>query len=269
MTDNTYTRTVYQNESIHIDTNNDYISVKAKNDIKYGELLLIEHIFRGTDNICTLVIRENEYLYNELYPRISKWSKNERDDANTKSIKNRFSEDGGIYYLGNMMSKINHSCDSNCIILCVKKKIFDDLIINYLILYSIKNITKEDEITIMYGHIRGHNNEDDFECGCRQSAEDRQKRWIIVNNIGNRIQKTEHIRLDNIIVEYEKLSESKNTMMYQYLASCGYVISNDRVCITQQFIDFVKENTKNGDGSNDERIKHILDYVKRIFFRTS
>jgi hypothetical protein len=69
--DNIYTRTVYQNESVDIDTNNDYKSMKATNDIKSGDLLIIEHVFTGTINTCRLVVRENLYLWNDLHPRVS------------------------------------------------------------------------------------------------------------------------------------------------------------------------------------------------------
>ena len=41
--DSFYTRTVYQNNLIQADTINNYKSIKARDSIKSGELLLIEH----------------------------------------------------------------------------------------------------------------------------------------------------------------------------------------------------------------------------------
>jgi hypothetical protein len=68
------------------------------------------------------------------------------------------------------------------ICLC-ERTITHDVTIYYSVLYSIKNITKGDEIRIMYGYKRGHHDEDDFKCDCGKSVNDRQKLWSILDKI--------------------------------------------------------------------------------------
>jgi hypothetical protein len=60
-----------ENYPFVVDINNNYKSMKATNDIKSGDLLIIEHVFTGTINTCRLVVRENLYLWNDLHPRVS------------------------------------------------------------------------------------------------------------------------------------------------------------------------------------------------------
>ena len=284
----TYTKVIYQSELIYVDTNENYMSIKTNSDIKAGELLLIEHEFANTHDICTLVIQENEYLYNDLYPRLSKWKKEDnREDATIKLIKNQFSEGGEMMIFGTTISKINHLCTSNCVIFLCSRITPFNITINYAVLYSTKNISKGDELTIMYNYQSGHNNEDDFVCDCNKSIDDRQKIWDIIKNIGASFQKINNDELQNIFTKYEESHEAKRIMILQYLVGHGYVINNDdNVYIDSKFTDFFNKHYTLSDDNvvniipkftefsidncqirkRDVKDIQLLGYIKKMIF---
>jgi hypothetical protein len=56
-------------------------------------------------------------------------------------------------------------------------------------------------------------------------------------------------------------------MMFQYLASHGYVVSNgERVCIAPTFMDLVNQTV--GEGTRDEKIVSMLELVEKMFLIT-
>lgn len=272
MENNNYTNTVYQNELIYTDDINNYKLIKTKDTVKAGELLLIEHVFNDTSNICQLVIQENEYLHNELYPRITLWDENNENERNknarSKFLCNCFGKNGETFMFGNIISKINHSCNPNSILFLSGKTILHELelIVVYYTLLSIKDINKGDEVTITYGVKRGHDNGDHFECHCNKSIDERRKVWNIIDNISSHFQRVENNKSQNIIITYEETSESLKIMMHQYLAKKGYIVSNNgRSCVVPRFIDFVNEIIK--EGSLNEKVNSFLEQTENNLHR--
>ena len=233
MNNNIYTKTIYKSDSIDINSDNGIYKIIAKHDIKYGEMLLIELVFVGDINTCVLLIRENEFMYNQLYPRLTKWNEtNDREDASIKFEKNSFTKNSDKFVIASDLSKINHSCDPNCITFYCSKLVVNGLDMRYLALYSIKNISHGEEIKIMYGDTHGHREEYD--------------------------------NIQKIIIEYEKTYESRKIMMHHYLAMNGFFFSNnERVCMTNRFVDFV--NKKYDHGTIQEKKDKMLVYVEQIF----
>lgn len=268
--DNFFTKVVYQG-AITVTSELDYYSLKATNDIKSPDLLLIEHVFTDTISVCATAIKENEYLYNILHPRIRTWKESlDRDDAKQKLRSNCFvsKNDTERVSFGNMLSKINHSCQPNCVAFLCGNTVINEFTVKYFAVYSIRNIAKDEEITVSYGNQRGHHNKDDFQCQCNKTASERECVWNIIDKIGVTFQKTEHSYLQTLIDAYEKTEDARNIMFHQYQANHGCYITgvknaNNRICLTPRYMDFVNKKFKMGN--QQDRICKMFNYVEEMF----
>lgn len=103
------TNVIYKAPVIKIDYENDVYSVKAKKNIPSGTILMIEHgIFESFDDVVKITQADQE-LFNELFPR------NSEDPKKKAELNSVFYENN--FFLGRMLSKFNHKCDSNCIVI--------------------------------------------------------------------------------------------------------------------------------------------------------
>lgn len=73
-------RTIYKNNKIEYINQNDYWMIKSKKEIKKGEIIIIEHCFceneKGSCIKNKMIVKTNEELFNELYPRKKNGKKN-------------------------------------------------------------------------------------------------------------------------------------------------------------------------------------------------
>lgn len=76
--ENYYTSIIYSSNLINVVEENEYKSMIALDDIKSQTLLFIEHVFTGAVLECQIMVRENEYFYDQLYPREKIWEKEEK-----------------------------------------------------------------------------------------------------------------------------------------------------------------------------------------------
>ena len=147
-------------DNIYVHNNNGYYSIKAKNNIKSGTIVLIEHVIAHRDIAMihnTLV--HCDKLREDLCPR-----KNEcptTKELITKKIReNMFVFSNNLCVLGDMCSKFNHSCNPNCFITCVDS-IQDknsEYCCEFYGIYVIKKIKKGEELFLDYsnGHKSHH-----------------------------------------------------------------------------------------------------------------
>lgn len=101
------TQVLYQSDKVKINFENDCYSIIATDDLKVGELILLEIVIWSPKlkHIIASVMYDRE-LSKELYPR-------DTDDPGKKVNTNVFRFDEN-YVLGKVFSKFNHSCIPNC-----------------------------------------------------------------------------------------------------------------------------------------------------------
>lgn len=225
---NHYIGTVYLNPSIVIREENNYKSVIAVNDIAFGELLIIEHALSSTADICQTIIEHNEYLFDEYYPRKEKWiDNNERQPNSREKINhNSFAHDkGDNLIMGDMIVKINHSCDQNCAVFFREDYNISGTSILFIELYSIRKIKRDTELTISYGPKTSH--ERDFVCNCGKTLEERIKefdlKYKLVSHLGNNCKEIVKEKIYNYLLT----PIAKKILLYHYLANNGIFINND------------------------------------------
>lgn len=264
-----YTNIVYENKKIIIANELDYRSMKTSKDIGSQELLLIEHVLSGTGKMCLSVIRDNKYLFNELHPRTSQWDETNLNKqeiihlVNEKLQKNAFGDAKDTFAIGDHISKINHSCIPNAMIVSFMRT-YDNLPVIYLCLYSVKNIKSNEEVHISYGNKRGHFESDDFICYCNKTYNDRIKINHTIKNMGSYILDKNLDHIKDIIEVYEKSDSSREIMKYQYLALNGLRFSSHDLCIiSSKFSDIINE--KYNIGTFDDKKKKYFEYVNDLF----
>jgi hypothetical protein len=261
---NNYTGIVYLNECIAIKEENGYQKVVANCDILSGTLLLVEHVYSGTSNDCYLLVRDNEYFYNILYPRTDTWEKNKNNNEASliKVVSNCIGKNLDSIFIGEFMSKFNHSCLPNSIFFSALCKKYDDLVANYVAVVSTSNIKKDEEITIHYGFERGHDVSDDFRCLCGKPKEERHKICNIICKLNINLKEVHNDKIKKLVDEYE--FKSKHIFVYQYAAKKGLISTNkDIVSMTKSFVTYL--NSMYDKGTIDEKKDFFLDHVNNLF----
>lgn len=259
--ENLYTGIVYQNPNIKVNKK----TIEAIENIKSQELLLVEHIFMGPYEICHSIIRDNEYLFNNLEPCDIMWNENNliNDTAKmnqyaiNKMINNCAKNGEGRLIFGIIDSKIGHSCSPN-VVSFPYSRVCKYLEICYTFTYSIKNISKGDTLT---GIPCASN-----VCNCGTSTEERKKFFKIIDDMSTTIRKREMELMNNIILKYESSLEGKTIMMYQYLAHNGIRcagINSDLALYGQRFLNI--SNEKYSTGSIEEKQDKFKKNAKLIF----
>jgi hypothetical protein len=263
---NYYTDIVYQNQSICIKEENGFKSVIASEDINSQSLLLVEHVFSGSTSDCHLLVRDNEYLFNQLCPRVKMWNKEKKHKNKvslTKVLSNCIGKNCDNVIIGDFISKFNHACVPNSVFFRAVTREHHDLVVNYIAIISTKNIKKGEEITIHYGFGRGHTKTDDFNCQCGKSKEERDKLCEIIYSIIINLQKNYSESIIGLVDVYEK--KSKTIMTYQYLAKKGLVASNASiVSMTKTFVELL--NSIYTEGTIEDKKNKMVDHVNELFF---
>lgn len=257
--ENHYTNIVYINPSIDI---SDKYSVRTTKNIKTQELLLVEHVFAGPKETCFAIVRDNEYLFNNLQPYDIKWSEydlmNKREMMEDHTMK-KFIKNCGDYHdniiFGEISSKLNHSCSPNTLSLIHIRRC-RYLTVYYCFVYSIKNIPQGNILTSIPFT-------DDI-CNCGKSSEERNKIFETINNLCDFVKNRESNSIRKIIMDYEQSTEGKTIMKFQYLANNGYRYSyNDLTLCSSKFINAVNE--KFNVGSFEINKEKYLNYVNFVF----
>lgn len=172
-----YTNVIFKNRRINFDeSDNENHKVLASEQIKAGEILLIEHLVnhKSVSNMLSYV-KNNKDLFESLYPRSRSYSYEDRaigsdkedeimELAIEKVQKNVFcinGRNGEKYYaLGVNVSKFNHKRMPNTY-MNIAKMHGNNKCLCFVAIKSRMNIEKGEEITINYG--RGYFSESEGE----------------------------------------------------------------------------------------------------------
>lgn len=150
---------LFKSSDIYVsyDIEKDNFSMFSTNLIHEGTLLIIEEAFVGTNNFIAKRIEKKTQFIKELYPRngtiLDKLSYNTWDWCSSTDLLYLQDSSGLCPYI----TKINHSCEPNSIaIKYALNKTNTDEYKGLLVLYAVKNILPNTEITTSYGFEVGH-----------------------------------------------------------------------------------------------------------------
>ena len=230
-----YMGLVYMNSAIFIGEENNYKFIKTLADIKSGELILVEHVLTNNDAISRIIIRHNEYLFNQYHPRqvnyqdAIKMSAEEIEKITTEKLShNCFSFDKNLL-LTNTITKMNHSCNPLCSVFIQESFNKEDTTTIFMEVYALKNIPQNTELTINYGPKSAHDR--DFTCNCGKSLADREKNFRVTTQLAAYFSTTCNNIIREKIFAYLNTPTAKRILMNHYLANNGVFINKGSVAV--------------------------------------
>lgn len=284
---NKYTNTVFASDAICKTKRGDYHMITAKKTIPCNTLLLLEHVFTGDFDQCLLLIRDNQYLYDTMHPRVTsgndtneqtetadqnaptkKWKTESEENKQTyalvKTTRNCIGAKLDNIFFGEYMSKFNHACLPNSVFFCAVSRNHHGTRHNYIAVYSTSNIAEGDEITINYGPNRGHDESDDFVCECGQSDVKRSQICNVIYKIIVDHAKQKKEMFEKMVEKYEKSAKCKEVMIYQYLAKQGMIHSNDDICsVTPALVKNL--NAIYNEGTLEDKKEKFVEHINDLF----
>lgn len=191
-----FTNKVFQSSSIEINYNSesDFFSVIAKEDLPAGHLVFVEHILFG-DMLTLLKGVSKDKKFITLYPR-------NKNDVNEKVKMNMFAF-GDEYVIGDIASKFNHSCAPNCHFDIIDAVIVDvklGMEAKFYGTWTLYPVKKSEELTFDYVNIGDKDYHDkmkkvhNFSCECSEE-------YII----GNEKRGDEHATMSNTFCKRDKV----------------------------------------------------------------
>lgn len=260
MLENTeYTHLLFSEPVTKVDlnsNNNHQFDVKATRNIEKHEIILVEHILQGSSVLIGNLVRVNEKLYNNLYPRdVNPWTKDTIYDikdisiVDEKVISNLFQKNPGedILALGNNISLLNHSCNPNACIATRPLVHKTHMTIEGVIMavYAVRRIAKDDSVCISYSPETAHEFElyDDskrgFVCECSKTLEERIN---IHTTLLEFYDTYKDATLEKLIQEYARSTIYYTIKMRQFLAKDGlYLLNAKESVMAPRWIKKMKE----------------------------
>lgn len=224
-----YSVLVYKHNDLELVYENNFKRIVTTNDIKSGQLLALEHVYAAKPEICCRIIENNEKLFDTYHPRaLSHAESKERFmQAREKLSHNCFGLMDGNNIINIFIHQINHSCDASCAVYIQENHTFDETKVIFMELYSVRNITKGNEITINYGPDTAHKR--DFECKCGKDDAERHKVFTVTANLAYAISTMHSDIIQKKLYEYLQLPLAKKILLNQYLAVNGIYVSNNTI----------------------------------------
>lgn len=128
---------------IYVDKDDNY-SIRAKEDLASGALVLIEHMVSSKDArdiMSALESDDHQDMCKDLCPRTKS------SNITEKMYQNMFYFAAtGIYAIGPRTSKFNHSCIANCAIQCIDQES------SFYAIWTVRPVKKGQELTLDYAN---------------------------------------------------------------------------------------------------------------------
>lgn len=155
----TPTITVFKSEDICFKYENDQFSVFATRNIAKDALVLMEHVVctdKRDQNMLIMAVGFSHELFNSLYPRTSKLSK-ELSNAEflemcTQKVQKNAFGDKETLSLGLDVSKFNHSDDFNCSVHSTLHSSDSPENVQIMSVCATRNIMRGEELVIYYAN---------------------------------------------------------------------------------------------------------------------
>lgn len=262
-----YIGTIYINPKIEFCNENNFMSVRAKENISFSEILITELTLSASKEKLCQCITYNRSLYDTYHPRINKWNEAYPDKINNtnvveKIIKNMFStKKQNVNTLTNKITAINHSCKSNCCPLVPYSNEINGNTIIVMHMVATNNITAGSEILFSYNSSMHKQKTYDlygFKCQCGLTRLERLKRYAITLKLKNLIIQSDNVT--KMIYDYINSKEGMRVLFYQYMLNKGVVINEDKIIVyNDDGINFAKNVVKKRYGVECEATKDELD----------
>lgn len=244
MTERTEIRnTILKSKKINYETGeNDNRYVKAKEEIRVGEIILIEHCYSSKKiEMISNVIYNNPELFNNLYPREKEWDEELIQKgieelsklSYKKTRKNAFCKNG-VYMIGLDISRFNHSIEPNVTVKYLECETEEEEKCNIIYVYAHENINKEEEITISYGN--GY-------------FGDKKIKEVLF--------KLERNYINKIVEQYLKKDKCKEIVFNHICILNGIYFINDMICPTERFIEYYKKEEK-----KECNKENVIEWIK-------
>ena len=199
-----FTYQVFKSPDVEIDYQHDFYSLKAKDDLPVGHMVLIEHVLWGDINLMVNGVARDDKLFASLYPRPSESVGCAEQLLADKTTSNIFMF-GGTYVLGDAISKFNHSCVPNCHLVIVDH--FGNN--QFYGVWTHRKVKKGDQLTFDYinkGSIDFHNKMKEihnFSCECTDDyIVANEKRAEIHKNMGIHFRVREEHFIQRLVENY-------------------------------------------------------------------
>ncbi len=266
------THTIYKSDKIlfDYDSANDNRKVIATENISQWDLLILEHGITdvivpttSNDDIISRIglnILFNEDLYNELYPRKSKYNLNEEDcdmDNITENINKKINKNAFKYIVTDKIehnslfrdiTNLNHSVDSNANLshFRIEMKGIDFPIVFYCV-FCCRDILKGSEICINYGN--GYFNENTDLTNYYNMSDDYKKQ--------------NGIKIMSVIRDYMHSEDFRNVIYNHFFYSHGIIFENNAFFPLSAFYKIWKGD-ENAELSCDEIETWISFHLNRL-----
>lgn len=251
--------TLYKNNNVNFDNDNNYHSVKSNSLIKKNSIILIEHCFceKNGNLVITNLIKNHEFLFNGLYPRTMKWTNDIRSGDNDEilnliyqKIKNNcFKNIDNDLMLGNEISYFNHSNKPNCKCYAQPFEIAG-MITRIAFVVSLREIEPNEELFIEYDkNIK-------FENGEKYIVENNDN----FENMDDGFLKTRYIK--QMCKTHFSRDVFVNVVTNQKCAHIGLYISKDFIAVTSRFAKIYKELVGNTLELQMQNIEYFLHKIK-------
>ncbi|AQN68142.1 SEt and RNAse h domain protein [Saudi moumouvirus] len=229
-TDNEYIIGIYQHPGIEEQDQNNYKSVFATRDILFGELLLLEHSYSGSNTDAQLIVANNSILFDLYHPRVKKFcecKENERLQQSVEKVSHNCFGLNGNKILTFGITKFNHSCDPNCSVFIQERYRHSNTEIVFMELFAVRNIKKGTELKISYGPETGHNR--DFECNCGKNIEERKKIFDTISSISRTLSERNRESIREKIYAHIESIPGKKILLNHYLSTKGLYLNNNTI----------------------------------------
>ena len=226
---NEYMHILYSHPSVTVCEENGYKYVKTTSDIKFGELLIVEHVYCDNNINSHLVVGHNDFLFNAYYPRSKPINDEDKMKLTGKKIQYNAFGNAEINILTYLISNINHSCDPTCGTTMRKEYKHDDIYVIFMEIYSIKPIKEGTELTINYRADMGHEHKNDFICTCGKDLLFRQKKINIIKKLIQTLSQNNYEMVSKKICEYLETSISSKIILNHQLANKGIFMNKNTI----------------------------------------
>jgi hypothetical protein len=212
-----FTSIVYKAPNVEIHYDNNFYSIKATKNLSKGHLVFIEHVLWGdTSYLCNGVARDDK-LFQTLYPRPDDDKHSFEELLKRKTMDNCFCFDG-VFVLGSMSSKFNHSCTPNCHLDIMDYKEEN----KFYGAWTHKNVKAGEELTFDYANTSSPEYHDkmkkfhNFSCTCsNEFILQNRKRVTNRKNTGDVFRKRDKTLIYSMVDEYTETEHGQDVSIRQ------------------------------------------------------
>lgn len=260
------------NANVVYDKERDYYSLKATNDIPFGQLIFLEHVLAGTPEFVVAATMIDDELRDTLYPRATLVDKCVSLEDCQRLAQNKLANNEFLFapdhVLGNVFSKINHHCFPNSHMTIADNWFLNDkdnnghqiVRVQVYGLWCIRKIKTGDEITLSYVNGGGSSDKNgdpikashqelidlhdrhmkhygDIRCLCTDKDKVKsRKRSSIEADLAHHFRDEARSLVSTLVDQYLELEDTQDILLLHSIGQHGFFNANGKILC----IDFTK-----------------------------